>query len=278
MRSFRSMELDKVASGMPAPAHVAAIEAAMLAMPQRQIEITHALHGGMYARTGFIPRGTAVTGGLASKDNICLVMGDITVTTDDGPRRITGFAVLPSMKGSKRIGIAHEDTWWTTIIKTDAANVHDAEDDMTPESERLQSRRPVLVLDEVSKARLDYQRFLVDCEIPQEFVDAALKCTTDLVVTDLCLVNVELGESPIEGLGLFATRELGCGAVIAPARIGGKRCVAGRRTNHSHDPNSVAMPTEGGDMVMVATRRIVKGEEITLGYRQAFAAANENGG
>jgi hypothetical protein len=43
--------------------------------------------------------------------NIC--SGDISVWTEQGMKRITGYAVLPSLPGAKRVGLAHADTMWT---------------------------------------------------------------------------------------------------------------------------------------------------------------------
>ena len=273
------MDIDHHATGggMPAPAYIAQIEQVMLSMPQTRVGIDHTLHGGMYARTALIPAGTAVTGALSSKDNICIVSGDITVTTDDGPQRITGFKVLAAEKGSKRIGIAHADTWWTAIIQTDANDIESAEDDMTVESARLQSRMMQLDHDPVQLAQADYLVFLDESGIPQEFVDAAMACTSDLIVTDSCLASMEIRESAIDGVGVFATVALIAGDVIAPARHSGKRCVAGRRTNHSNSPNALFFHVGNGDLMMVAISDIGVGEEITVDYRQALAIARRGG-
>lgn len=273
------MDIDRHSTrgGMPAPAYIAQLEQVMLSMPQAVVGITHALHGRMYARTALIPAGTAVTGALSSKDSICIVSGDITVTTDDGPQRITGFRVLSAEKGSKRLGIAHADTWWTAIIQTDAEDIESAEDDMTSESARLQSRVMRLDHDPVRIAQADYLAFLDESGISQEFVDAAMACTSDLIVTSSCLENMEIRESAIDGVGVFATACLLAGDVIAPARHAGKRCVAGRSTNHSNAPNALFFHVGNGDLMMVATSNIGVGDEITVDYRQALAIARRGG-
>src|SRR5574343_283307 len=68
---------------------------------------------------------------LTKQDNVCVVFGDITVTTDEGPQRLTGFHVLPAKAGAKRAGIAHGDTWWTTLMTTEHTEAADIEQQMT---------------------------------------------------------------------------------------------------------------------------------------------------
>lgn len=120
------------------------LESQLLAMPQVDLQTQTLLHGGMCARTILVPAGVALTGALTRKANVCVVIGDITVTTDEGTKRLTGFHVLPAAGGLKRAGFAHADTFWVTVWPTEAACAEDAEDDMTDESDMLQTRRPEL--------------------------------------------------------------------------------------------------------------------------------------
>jgi hypothetical protein len=123
---------------------VRALERELALFPQVDLSTTHLVHGGMYARTIFIPAGVALTGALTEMDNICVLYGDITVTTDEGPRRLTGFHVLPAKAGAKRAGVTHAETWWTTIIPTELTDISAIEEAMTTEADRLQSRNPAL--------------------------------------------------------------------------------------------------------------------------------------
>lgn len=129
---------------MPTPDQVRVLEDALKQLPQVDLQTTHVLYGGMCARTIFIPAGTVLTGALTNIDNICVVQGDITVTTDDGPQRLTGFNVLPAARGAKRAGVAHADTWWTTVHRTELTDIEAVEDEMTDESAQLQTRRDAL--------------------------------------------------------------------------------------------------------------------------------------
>lgn len=132
---------DDVPSLMASPEAVRELETYMLSMPQVDLATEHLVHGGMYARTILIPAGTLLTGAETKCDNICVVVGDITVTTDDGTIRLTGHHIIPASAGFKRAGIAHADTLWTTFMQTDEVEVQAIERQMTDETELLQTNR-----------------------------------------------------------------------------------------------------------------------------------------
>lgn len=123
---------------------VAELERHVLTAPQVDLRTEHALAGGVYARTITIPAGTVLTGALHKKDHINIVEGDITVTTDEGPLRLTGYHVITVKAGSKRAGFAHSDTKWTTVCHTELTDIEAIEDEMTDESARLQTRQLAL--------------------------------------------------------------------------------------------------------------------------------------
>lgn len=123
---------------------VTALEREVLALPQTDLRTEHALMGKVYARTITVPAGTVLTGALHKKDHINIVEGDITVTTDEGPRRITGYHVFTVKAGSKRAGFAHSDTKWTTVCHTELTDIEAIEDEMTDDSARLQTRQLAL--------------------------------------------------------------------------------------------------------------------------------------
>lgn len=121
-----------------------ALEEQILALPQVDLRTEHSLAGGIYARTIFIPAGTVLTGATHKKDHINIVFGDITVTTDGEPVRLTGHHVLPTKAGNKRAGVAHADTVWTTLVRTDLSDIEAIEDELVIESSRLQTRQTAL--------------------------------------------------------------------------------------------------------------------------------------
>jgi hypothetical protein len=145
------LEVTDIVTGMPDPESVRQLEDYLVGLPQVDLGTSHVVHGGMYARTVLIPAGTTMTGAMTNADNICVVCGDITVTTDDGPMRLVGFHVLPAKAGAKRVGVAHADTYWTALFVTDKADILDIEAQLTDESERLLTRRDGITFESHSR-------------------------------------------------------------------------------------------------------------------------------
>lgn len=79
------------------------------------IDASYEFADGLVARTIRIPFGTVLTGAAHKSEHLNLCNGDITVWTETGMRRLTGYHVITSRPGAKRVGLAHADTWWTTI-------------------------------------------------------------------------------------------------------------------------------------------------------------------
>lgn len=266
-------EVNRFLEGIPSVQSVKRLEEIILQLPQVDLKTESVIHGGMCARTIFIPAGTVLTGALTNLDNICIVCGDITVTTDEGPRRLTGYNVLGASMGYKRVGITHADTWWTMMFKTDSTDPDEVEREMTDEHNALQTKRSALGMNSVDfivDSRMDFAAFCAEHGITNETLIALSNYNDDVEETDFCLINLKLNDSVIHGVGLFATKKLPAGEVIAPARINGKRALAGRYTNHSIIPN--AKYTKRGDnLFLEALRDIDYGEEITIDYRQALS-------
>lgn len=119
-------------------------EAALLQLDQVDLQTQHTLADGVYTRTIFVPAGVALTGAVHKSDYTVVMVGDITVTTDEGSKRLTGHHVFLARAGSKRAGFAHKDTWWTTIHRTDKTDLVAIEDDIAEEAELLQTRTPAI--------------------------------------------------------------------------------------------------------------------------------------
>ena len=146
---------DSPLAHMASPEAVRELERHLMQMPQVDMATHHLVHGRMYARTIVIPAGVMLTGALTNCDNICVLHGDISVTTDDGTVRLTGFHVLPARAGFKRAGLAHADTYWTMLCHTDLTEVRDIEDAITSESHLLQTRRDGIEYDQTLSLKGD---------------------------------------------------------------------------------------------------------------------------
>ena len=107
------------------------------------LETWHHFADGLVARTILIPAGTCLDGAPHKAEHLNVCHGDITVWTEAGMRRLTGYHVLPSLPGAKRVGVAHADTHWTTV-HCNPGNERDIaalEDALVHGADRLQSRR-----------------------------------------------------------------------------------------------------------------------------------------
>jgi hypothetical protein len=140
-----------IPSGMPDPDLVRKAEAFILTLPQVDLQTRHEIHAGVSTRAIFVPAGTHVTGAQTNLDNTCIVFGDITVTTDEGPKRLTGFHVIKAKAGAKRYGVAHADTWWITVHHTTLTDQKAVENEMTIEADMLQTRRDGIVYQGATK-------------------------------------------------------------------------------------------------------------------------------
>lgn len=125
----------------------------------------------------------------------------------------------------------------------------------------------------------DYQRFLVEYGFTEEALAPLVENQADQIPMPAGFDQVELRDSPIHGKGLFATRHIPAGELIAPVRLSGMRTPAGRYTNHSTEPNAKFFRLRAaadGDMIMFAALPIEPGDEVVIDYRQA-GAVNGNG-
>jgi len=125
---------------LPSRDRIEQLESAILKVAQTDLRTTHELSGGVYARTIRIPSGTVLTGASHKKDHINIMQGDITVSTDDGMKRLTGQHVLATKAGMKRVGFTHADTIWTTVCHTNLTDIAEIEAELVEEPEKLQSR------------------------------------------------------------------------------------------------------------------------------------------
>ncbi|HDR8950751.1 TPA: SET domain-containing protein-lysine N-methyltransferase [Burkholderia vietnamiensis] len=250
--------------------YVNRLEAEVSKLPQAACPVWHHFAPGLYARQMFIPAGTVLTGAVHKTEHLCLVSGDIEVTTDEGVRRITALQlVIKSAPGAKRAGFARRDTFWTTVHATDETDLDKLAMELTESTNQqlLGGCENAQLLAE--EARADYQRFLAEYGLSQELVTLLVEHEADQIPMPLEFDAIERRASPIEGDGMFATRDIAADEFIAPARIGNNRTPAGRYINHSCHSNVVFKTDGTGGLGVWATRAIRRGDEVTIDYRQA---------
>lgn len=110
------------------------VERAICAQPQVEIPVKHYFVNGMYAREIVIPKGTVLTGAIHLTEHLCVMNGDLTVSSEKGTRRLTGYHMFTSYPGEKRIGYAHEDTIFTTLHATPITTVKEVEEALVVKS------------------------------------------------------------------------------------------------------------------------------------------------
>lgn len=135
---------------LPASSHAERVKALTSALLEAeaagagvQLQTAHTHAPGLVARTIFIPAGTVLTGARHRQGHINVVWGDISVATDEGVQRLVGYHVLAGKPGVERAGLAHRDTWWTSIHlnPTDTTDVDEIEDMAVEDADQLQRRR-----------------------------------------------------------------------------------------------------------------------------------------
>lgn len=237
-----------------------ALQALMLQQPQAETPVRNVFSGGVYARELFIPKGTLLVGKLHMTEhlNICL-QGDLTFMTADGPKRIKAPAMFSSPAGTKKLAYANEDSIWV--------NVHP---DMGLE--------PDQIIDAITvNTFAEYEKLLVHASFKNTIAAFGLdEDTVRAVSVDESTLNstpldgVDVRESQIEGLGLFAVRGFAADEQICTALVGGKRSLAGRYSNHSPAPNCRFSMVD--DVLwLVANRAIEPDEELTTDYGDTLA-------
>lgn len=100
-------------------------------MPQAMPELEHFFAHKIYARKGVIKKGTLLIGAIKKYSHINIMLsGDISIFTEGSESRLTGQVTMVSSGGTKRVGYAHEDTHWITIISTNCDSVESAEEEV----------------------------------------------------------------------------------------------------------------------------------------------------
>ena len=241
--------------------------------PQVEIPVTHYIHGGMYARQITIPKDTFITGQLYKFDHFdVMISGDVTISTDDGVRkRITGYNVFEGLSGKKRAGYAHEDTTWITFHTAEGVDGEEIQSGLTVGSfEELEQF--YLSLDQIS-----YREALVELGYTEVQVQSQVQNTTDMIDMPGICDYVYTAHSNIHGLGLYSVLGHQADTVVCPARIDGKRTIAGRYANHSHTPNCHMHLASDGNMLLVAKRKLEPREELTVDYFEVISKRQDQG-
>lgn len=104
-----------------------------------ELEPEHYFAEGVYVRSLLIPKGVCVVGKIHKTEHICFLMkGALLVATESGEKILEAPHIVVSPPGTKRLGLALEDTLWVNIHPTnerDLAKIEDQFIEAEPELE-----------------------------------------------------------------------------------------------------------------------------------------------
>ncbi len=96
-----------------------------------QFPLKHTFSDGCYVREIFIPKGSLIVGKIHKHSHPNFLMkGDVSVLTEEGPKRLKAPLSMISPAGTKRVVYAHEDTVWITIHVTNKKNLKKIENEI----------------------------------------------------------------------------------------------------------------------------------------------------
>lgn len=246
---------------------VTSLQNELLAMPQADIRTFHSFVPGFYERTIVIPPWTVLTGAEHKTDYLVRVeKGTLAVNIDDEVKVLTAPCEFMAKAGAQRAGrVFDEEVVWVDVYE----NPDNCRDIEKLEKRYFNTYDTPLIDDlagrAIAAAQADYKLFILQLGLSQEEVDKIVKNTDDVI--DGCdPTKVELRPSKLNDSGVFAVKDFAKGEVVAPARLDGKRTLAGRYVNHSPYANLLPIK-DGNDLYFVTTRNIYANEELLVDYR-----------
>lgn len=255
----------------------------MLEQAQAECPVIHRFGPGLYMREVTIPAGAIAIGHYQKREHLNVMLkGKITVLRDDGNLETLTAPLVFTGKPGRKVGYVHEEVVWQNIYATFETDVEKLEAMFLDKSQAWQDKyaAATLLCIPVIEDQEDYQELLEQLGLNDSDVRAETERTEDMIELPHGSYKVKVGDSGIQGKGLRATAAIAAEEWIAPARIGDKRTIAGRYTNHSKRPN--ARPERvGNEIWLVASLPIAgclggwDGEEITIDYRESVRIALE---
>jgi len=217
----------------------------------------HSFADGMYTREIHFNAGDLIVGAIHKNDYFVNVpKGRIWVVSEFGAKEIKAPAQFTAKAGVKHIGFTLEDTVWIDTHRTDKTNVEDAEKEIFVDSYETLDRENGI---------LEYSYMCKEIDMTEDEAHKVSRIEDDLI-DQIDDAPIEIKESKIQGLGVFATQDIDKNARIAIARVNNNRTPVGRYTNHSDRPNAEAV-IEDNKGFFFALTKIEKDSEITVDYR-----------
>lgn len=255
------------------------LEEKLLAGEQADAPVRHIFGAGIYIRELSAKADTFLIGHRQTMEHMnIMVKGKVLILNNDGTTSILEAPLTRTFPPGRKIGIVLEDMVWQNIYPTDETDIEVLEATYLDKSEySIKEEKMGLQVEWLmhTKDRESYDEVLKKLKIDHSTVVAETENEGDQIPFPAGSYKLTIGNSPIQGKGMFATSDIKAGEIIAPARVGAMRTPAGRYINHGCKPNAVMAQNRKGDIMVVATTFINGckggnlGEEITVDYEQA---------
>lgn len=259
-----------------------ALERVLLKKEQVDCPVVHRFGPGLYIREVTIPAGTIAIGHHQNYEHLNVVLaGSVMLLHADGTTELVKAPTIFVAPPGRKVGYILEDLVWQNIYATEETSIEKLEAHYLTKSPVHGETLTGFSKLERLVDREDYLAALSEFGLSEWVVRKMAERTDDRCPLPFGGYSVQVGNSHIEGKGLFATAAFQVGDVIAPARIAGKRTIAGRYANHAKCPNAVAVRYANGDISFIALEPIAGnkgghlGDEITVDYRQVLAINEE---
>jgi quercetin dioxygenase-like cupin family protein len=110
---------------------VIALEEALRALPQVELETKHYFAQGMYCRAMELKAGTSIVGKVHKSEHFfILARGRLAVTVDEKVTVLEAGAIVVSGPGVKRAGHALEDCLCINVHRTDKVDLDEIEEEL----------------------------------------------------------------------------------------------------------------------------------------------------
>lgn len=110
----------------------------MLRLPKEErveLKVESTVCDGMYMRKLYIPKGILLVGKIHKKKCMNIVAaGEISILTESGSSRVKAGFTIVSPAGLQKVGIAHEDTIFINVFRTDETDIEKIESEIACES------------------------------------------------------------------------------------------------------------------------------------------------
>jgi len=258
-----------------------AAEQLLLTQPQVGCEVTHFFGPGVYVRTVTVEKHVFAVSHRHRLPHLNIVLAGAVAMKhedeDDSQIRIIRAPYMYVAHPGRKMGLVLEKLVWQNIFATRETDIEKLEEQLFDKSPAFRDaagkveaeQRTVRATD-----RSDFLQALDELGISPEDAEAASRRADDLIDAPAGWDNTLIRNSAIQGRGVFVSTAVLPGNYIAPVRIGDRRTIVGRYTNHSCRPNA-RFEIEGKDVYLVATAPIAPycsetcpGDEVTVDYRQ----------